>query len=350
MSPWDVLRCEQRQKPQEKSAEVTIEVPPGDPIAPPQLVEVSGESMVDRPVVPQPDAPSPEPSPSANEPLRRAEMRAEAEAQEKSAEVTIEVPPGDPIAPPQLVEVSGESMVDRPIVPQPDAPSPEPSPSANEPLRRAEMQAEAEAQEKSAEVTVEVPPGDPIAPPQLVEVSGESMVDRPIVPQPDAPSPEPSPSANEPLRRAEMRAEAEAQEKSAQVTIEVPPGDPIAPPQLVEVCVESMVDRPIVPQPDAPSPKPSPFANEPLRRAEMRAEAAAGPRMSVAVTPPGVDAEAQTSICLGAEVYIPGSPTELHKDTEPLEMEHPPLDEQLKEMCALIQANPRCWDVSGGIL
>jgi len=73
----------------------------------------------------------------------------------------------------------------------------------------------------------------------------------------------------------------------------------------------------------------------------MRAEAAAGPPMAVAVTP-GVDAEAQTSICLGAEVYIPGSPTELHKDTEPLEMEHPPLDEQLKEMCALIQANPRC--------
>ena len=69
--------------------------------------------------------------------------------------------------------------------------------------------------------------------------------------------------------------------------------------------------------------------------------AKAGPQMTVAVTPPGVDAEAQTSICLGAEVYIPGSPTELHKDTEPLEMEHPPLDEQLKEMCALIQANQR---------
>ena len=184
-------------------------------------------------------------------------------------------------------------------------------------------------------VTIEVQPGDPIAPPQLVEVSVERVVDRPTVP-PDAPSPQPSPSANEPLRRAEMRAEAEAEEKSAEVTIEVQPGDPIAPPQLVEVSVERVVDRPTVP-PDAPSPQPSPSANEPLRRAEMRAEAAAGPPMAVAVTP-GVDAEAQTSICLGAEVYIPGSPTELHKDTEPLEMEHPPLDEQLKEMCALIQA------------
>eukprot|EP00434_Breviolum_minutum_P002749 symbB.v1.2.002419.t1/scaffold129.1/size311234/8 len=121
------------------------------------------------------------------------------------------------------------------------------------------------------------------------------------------------------------------------VTIEVQPGDPIAPPQLVEVSVERVVDRPTVP-PDAPSPQPSPSANEPLRPAEMRAEAAAGPPMAVALTSPGVDAEAQTSICLGAEVYIPGSPTELHKDTEPLEMEHPPLDEQLKEMCALIQA------------
>lgn len=146
------------------------------------------------------------------------------------------------------------------------------------------------------------------------------------------------------------------------VTIEVPPGDPIAP-QLVEVYVESTVERPIVSQLHVPSPEPSP-ADEPLRRAEMRAEAEAqagladaamteavaqavegapeiaeaGPQMAVAVTPPGVDAEAQTSICLGAEVYIPGSPTELHKDTEPLEMEHPPLDEQLKEMCALIQA------------
>ena len=208
------------------------------------------------------------------------------------------------------------------------------------------MRAEAEAEEKSAEVTIEVQPGDPIAPPQLVEVSVERVVDRPTVPL-DAPSPQPSPSANEPLRRAEMRAEAEAEEKSAEVTIEVQPGDPIAPPQLVEVSVERVVDRPTVP-PDAPSPQPSPSANEPLRRAEMRAEAAAGPPMAVAVTSAGVDAEAQTSICLGAEVYMPGSPTELHKDTEPSEMEHPPLDEQLKEMCALIQANPRCWDVFEG--
>ena len=122
--------------------------------------------------------------------------------------------------------------------------------------------------------------------------------------------------------------------------------DPAKDPGLVTVEVEVPATSTVSPIVTVTStaPAPDPSYDEPLRRAEMRAEAEpeASPNISALREAIGaIDAAAQTSICLGVEPYIPGSsPTGCKEEqkVEAVEPEHPSLDEQLKEMCALIQA------------